>query len=84
MVPPKEKPPTDALGVYGKAHDGRRLFTRADGSIQRAAGSLAEAQAAMGIDWMTWDDLREAVPPAYTEFVGRQLIDALAQRLLRG
>jgi DNA (cytosine-5)-methyltransferase 1 len=27
----------------------------------------------MGIDWMTWDELREAIPPAYTEFVGAQL-----------
>jgi DNA (cytosine-5)-methyltransferase 1 len=74
MCPPKAAPPEDALGVYGKAHDGRRLFTRANGSIQRAAGSLTEAQAAMGIDWMGWDDLREAVPPAYTEYIGRQLL----------
>lgn len=33
---------------------------------------------AMGIDWMTYDELAEAVPPAYTEFIGRQLIDHLA------
>jgi DNA (cytosine-5)-methyltransferase 1 len=32
---------------------------------------------AMGIDWMTGNELCEAIPPAYTEFVGEQLISAL-------
>jgi DNA (cytosine-5)-methyltransferase 1 len=32
---------------------------------------------AMGIDWMTLPELSEAIPPAYTEHIGRQLIDAL-------
>ena len=35
------------------------------------------AREAMGIDWMTRDELREAIPPAYTEFIGRQLLDHL-------
>lgn len=67
----------DPLGVYGKAPDGRRLFTRADGSEQRAPRDLAEAQAAMGMDWADWNGVREAVPPAYTEWIGTQLIAAL-------
>lgn len=33
---------------------------------------------AMGIDWMTKDELSEAIPPAYTEFIGRQLMKVLA------
>lgn len=66
----------DPVGVYGKAPDGRRLFTRADGSSQYAAASLAEGAEAMGIDWMTdWRDIAEAIPPAYTEFIGEQLMD---------
>jgi DNA (cytosine-5)-methyltransferase 1 len=28
---------------------------------------------AMGIDWMTRAELTEAIPPAYTEFLGRQI-----------
>lgn len=33
--------------------------------------------AAMGIDWMTLKELGEAIPPAYTEWIGHQLIEAL-------
>ena len=32
---------------------------------------------AMGIDWMTNSELVESIPPAYTEFIGKQLIAAL-------
>jgi DNA (cytosine-5)-methyltransferase 1 len=69
----------DPVGVYGKL-DGRRVWARVDGSEQRVARTVEEAGAAMGIDWMTWDDLREAVPPAYTEYIGAQLLDTLAAR----
>lgn len=70
----------DPIGVYGKAHDGRRLFTRADGSNQYAAASLEQAQQAMGTPWMTdWRDIAESIPPAYTEHIGAQLIDHLAR-----
>lgn len=37
------------------------------------ATSLEDGQDAMGINWMTWAELREAIPPAYTEWIGRQL-----------
>lgn len=39
--------------------------------------SAAAARDAMGIDWMTKDELNEAIPPAYTEWIGRQLLTAL-------
>ncbi|MEM5785835.1 MAG: hypothetical protein AAGU11_00875 [Syntrophobacteraceae bacterium] len=35
---------------------------------------------AMGIDWMTRKELSQAIPPAYTEWIGRQLIQAIERR----
>ena len=35
---------------------------------------------ALGIDWdVTRQEVREAIPPAYTEFIGKFLMDALAR-----
>ena len=31
------------------------------------------ARAAMGIDWTTRDELGEAIPPAFSEFLARQI-----------
>ena len=42
----------------------------------RRARTLAEGQAAMGIDWMPWRPLTQAVPPAYTEWIGARLLRA--------
>jgi len=35
------------------------------------------AQKEMGIDWMGQKDLAQAIPPAYTEFIGKQLMRVL-------
>jgi len=34
---------------------------------------------AMGIDWMTKTELTQAIPPAYTEFIGRRLLEVVCQ-----
>jgi DNA (cytosine-5)-methyltransferase 1 len=38
----------------------------------------ARAQEAMGIDWMTRDEMSQAIPPAFTEFIGSQLLASLS------
>jgi DNA (cytosine-5)-methyltransferase 1 len=49
------------------------------GVVGHTAGvTHAMAQEAMGIDWMRREELTQAIPPAMTEFIGRQLLDQLA------
>ena len=39
---------------------------------------IAEAgRQAMGINWMTKTELSQAIPPAYTEWLGRQMLEAI-------
>jgi DNA (cytosine-5)-methyltransferase 1 len=35
---------------------------------------------AMGVNWMTPRELKDAIPPAYTEFIGAQLLEHIAAR----
>ena len=40
----------------------------------RRARSLEEGQVAMGIDWMPWKSLTQAIPPAMTRHIGEYLM----------
>lgn len=65
----------DFAAVYGKGGKGPRHGAGVREAAPRpGAPSWATA---MGIDWMTDDELREAIPPAYTEYIGRQLLQVL-------
>jgi DNA (cytosine-5)-methyltransferase 1 len=39
--------------------------------------TIADSRAAMGIDWMNRNELSEAIPPAYTRYLGAFLLDRL-------
>lgn len=39
--------------------------------------SIIESRYAMGIDWMIGEEIREAIPPAYTEFIGRHMLETM-------
>jgi DNA (cytosine-5)-methyltransferase 1 len=43
----------------------------------RRARSLKEGQEAMGIDWMPWKELTQAIPPAMTAHIGSYLLRSL-------
>lgn len=60
------------IAVYGERPDGRRVSYRQH-RLCRVARNLAEACEVMGIDWMTWSEITQAIPPAYTAWIGEQL-----------
>jgi len=39
--------------------------------------TVKKAPLAYGIDWMDFNGLKEAIPPAYSEFIGRTALDGL-------
>jgi DNA (cytosine-5)-methyltransferase 1 len=62
------------LGVYGSMRDDIPHGGQ-------TVSSVDEAQRIMGIDWMPrWDELKESIPPAYTESVGRDLLNPVSWR----
>jgi DNA (cytosine-5)-methyltransferase 1 len=60
------------VGVYGNA-GGKSVR---DGTQQFSTAERAEA---MGINWMSGMELSQAIPPAYTEWIGKQLMDYLGR-----
>jgi DNA (cytosine-5)-methyltransferase 1 len=84
---------TEGFLVMQPAHSGHRLkgaLTNCHieaGYTRQVAGNfagMASASEAMGIDWMTRLELAEAIPPAYTEFIGGQLLDQVNEYRLLG
>lgn len=49
-----------------------------DGERVKFGKTILEAWSiAMGIDWMNRDELREAIPPAYTKYIGERVINQI-------
>ena len=58
------------VGIYGSLND------KIPGGGQTAQ-TIEIARQAMGINWMIWTELVEAIPPMYTEFIGKQVMTYL-------
>jgi DNA (cytosine-5)-methyltransferase 1 len=69
------------IGVYGDHPQDDEYYRRPDGTRRgNKAKSIDEARRVLDIDWMTdWDDLADAIPPAFTQFIGEHLIDSLSR-----
>ena len=74
---PRHRPHRGRVSGYrhGQWFDGPYVAVYGDGG---GKGSVPEWQHAMGIDWTdVRKSIAEAIPPAYTEYVGRQLIERM-------
>lgn len=56
---------------------GRSRVVGCYGNGRGKGDNLALWSQAMGIDWMTRKELSQAIPPIYTEWIGRQLMEVL-------
>jgi DNA (cytosine-5)-methyltransferase 1 len=61
---------------YGRAID-EQMFVQVTGG---GNAPVAHKLAAMGIDWMIQKEVNQAIPPAYTQFLGAQLMAAVRGR----
>jgi DNA (cytosine-5)-methyltransferase 1 len=58
------------IGVYGSLND-----EIPQGG--KTASTIDEARQAMGMDWGIWTELVEAIPPAFTKYIGDQIVNWL-------
>lgn len=75
----KHKPP-----VMQQSRKDPRIFTQKSAYCSVAGNGadgwscrVADWRVAMGIDWMTRGEIKQAIPPAYTEYIGRYLMGML-------
>ena len=73
MTQPCQCKNTDYYVIFG--HEVR---SRRHGEKAVRKNKVAEGRAAMGIDWMTRGGLSEAIPPAYTQYIGEHLMEVLS------
>ena len=70
-------------GYYVPVYGNGGAMMRDDGKGRRLGSRKVEDwRTAMGIDWMTKEEIRKAIPPAYTAWIGAQLLQPLQMALL--
>lgn len=80
LVPPAHPKHGDeqVAGVYGGARRDKweAKHVRGGGYVPP---NKAVAQELLGIDWMTWKGMHQSIPPAYTEYIGAQLLEVVSR-----
>ena len=61
-------------------HRGHHVTVNPPANARRAQGgrNFEKEKIAMGIDWMDKKEISQAIPPAYTEYIGKQLIKEMS------
>jgi DNA (cytosine-5)-methyltransferase 1 len=69
------------IGFYGDHARTRQRTVKGQrdrgGDITGRAEKMKLVKELMGIDWMEWSESNQAIPPAYSEFIGRQIMQHL-------
>jgi len=72
------------IGFYGDHARTRQRTIKGNrnrgGDITGTEKKLALARELMGIDWMKWNEICQAIPPAYTEWIGKQIMQIIRKR----
>jgi DNA (cytosine-5)-methyltransferase 1 len=91
LTPPCQHNNGSVIGVYGGGQNPARKLPATIGVWGHAGGSskrdeiaqfgTQDRRDAMGIEWMTGNELSQAIPPDYTEYIGKYLmIEAQKQK----
>jgi len=86
LIPPHQK--HTGIIARGRASISKRYSTNTSCSVgvireisqNMIAGNVSgveRARQAMGIDWMNQKEISQAIPPAYTEYIGKYLLEAI-------
>lgn len=81
LTPPCQHSKASAIGVYGGGQNPARrktlpavaVYGHSGGTSKRgdATFGIEARREAMGIDWMTGNELSQAIPPAYTTYIAK-------------
>jgi DNA (cytosine-5)-methyltransferase 1 len=80
LAPPHPSHPigatTNSAGAYSSFTNGATHISVAGHNFRRQ-----DAEIAMGIDWMSKHELAQAIPPAYTAWLGAYLLQAITEHV---